>query len=49
VEEAGLLRASVMKPVLATIERGLVPRKLGRLAEQDRHVLRKLDELLGSG
>ena len=33
--EAGLLRPSVLKPVVATIERRLVLRRLGRLAEED--------------
>jgi mRNA interferase MazF len=48
-KEAGLLRPSVLKPVLATIERGLVLRKLGRLADEDRAALRKvLDEILGA-
>jgi mRNA interferase MazF len=41
-KEAGLLRPSVLKPVLATIERGLVLRKLGRLEEEDRGALREL-------
>jgi len=31
-----------MKPVIATIERGLVLRKLGRLRDEDRQVLRGL-------
>jgi len=45
-KEAGLLRPSVLKPVIATIERGLVLRKLGRLADEDRATLRKvLDEI----
>lgn len=48
-KEAGLLRPSVMKPVLATIERGLVLRKLGRLADPDRAALRQvLGEILGN-
>ena len=48
-KEAGLLRPSVLKPVVATIERGLVLRKLGRLAEEDRAALWKvLEEILGS-
>jgi mRNA interferase MazF len=48
-KEAGLLRPSVLKPVLATIERGLVVRELGRLAEEDRAALRKvLAEILGA-
>jgi mRNA interferase MazF len=41
-KEAGLLRPSVLKPVLATIERGLVLRKLGRLEEEDQRALRKV-------
>jgi mRNA interferase MazF len=46
--EAGLLKPSVLKPVLATIERGLVLRRLGRLDEEDRRALRRvLDETLG--
>lgn len=48
-KEAGLLKPSVLKPVVATIERGLVLRKLGRLAEEDRRALRQvLDGILGS-
>ena len=47
-KEAGLLRPSVLKPVVATIERGLVLRKLGRLADEDRAALRKvIGEILG--
>jgi mRNA interferase MazF len=47
-KEAGLLRPSVLKPVVATIECGLVLRKLGRLAEKDRAALRKvIVEILG--
>lgn len=41
-KEAGLLKPSVLKPVLATIERGLVLRKLGRLEEEDRRALREV-------
>ena len=45
---AGLLRPSVLKPVVATLERGLVVRKLGRLEDEDRAALRKvLAEILG--
>jgi len=47
-KEAGLLRPSVLKPVVATIERGLVLRKLGRLADEDRAALRKvIGEIVG--
>lgn len=38
--EAGLLKPSVIKPVLATVERGLAIRKLGRLADEDLELLR---------
>lgn len=40
-KEADLLRPSVLEPLLATIERGLLIRKLGRLEEQDRDALRR--------
>jgi len=47
-KEAGLLRASLLKPVIATLERSLVVRKLGELREEDRAALRAvLDEILG--
>ena len=47
-QEPGLLRASLLKPVIATLERSLVVRKLGELEEEDRDVLRTvLDEILG--
>jgi mRNA interferase MazF len=41
-KEAGLLKPSLLKPVLATIERDLVVRRLGRLGEEDRRALRRL-------
>jgi len=47
-KEAGLLRPSVLKPVVATLERGLVLRKLGRLEGEDLQALRKvIGEILG--
>jgi mRNA interferase MazF len=47
-KEAGLLRPSVFKPLLATIEGGLILRKLGRMHESDLGRLRQaLDEILG--
>jgi len=47
-KEAGLLKPSVLKPVLATIERRLVLRKLGRLEDEDRRALREvLQAILG--
>lgn len=48
-QRAGLYKASRFKPLLATIERRLVLRELGRLEESDRQLLRGvLDEILGS-
>jgi mRNA interferase MazF len=47
-KEAGLLKPSVLKPLLATVEKGLVIRKLGRLEAQDREaLLRALQTILG--
>lgn len=37
--QAGLIKASVVKPVIATIERPLVIKRLGRLSEKDRRAL----------
>jgi mRNA interferase MazF len=48
-QEAGLLRPSVFKPVLATLDRSLVLRRLGRLIESDRLALSTLlNRILGS-
>lgn len=48
-QEAGLLRASVVKPALATVDRRLVIKRLGRLEDDDRRALRAaLDRILGS-
>jgi len=45
---AGLIKPSVVKPVIATVERGLVIKRLGRLSEQDRTALvESLREILG--
>jgi mRNA interferase MazF len=47
-KEAGLLKPSVLKPLLATIEKGLVLRRLGRLEEEDRRSLHEvLNDILG--
>ena len=47
-KSAGLPKPSHVKPVLATIERGLVLRKLGELDDSDRHALREaLQQVLG--
>ncbi|RMG93287.1 MAG: type II toxin-antitoxin system PemK/MazF family toxin [Candidatus Dadabacteria bacterium] len=46
--EAGLLKPSVLKPVLATIDQDLVLRVLGRLAQPDREALSRIvREILG--
>ena len=47
-KEAGLLKPAVLKPLLATIEKGLVLRRLGRLEDGDQQALRGvLDDILG--
>jgi mRNA interferase MazF len=38
---AGLLKPSAIKPVVTTVERGLVVKRLGRLKDQDREALRQ--------
>jgi len=40
-QEAGLIKPSIIKPVLATIERGLVIEKRGELSEDDQRDLKK--------
>ena len=39
---AGLLKPSVIKPVLTTIEPTLILKRLGRLNEADRHNLKRI-------
>lgn len=47
-QSAGLVKASVIKPVFATIEQGLVIRSMGKLAAADAKPLNKLlAQLLG--
>ena len=47
--QAGLLRPSVMKPVIATVERGLILRTLGQLEPDDLAALGALlDDILGA-
>ncbi len=49
-QEAGLLRPSVIKPVLTTLERSLVLKKLGSLQPRDRQALvTNLATLIGPG
>jgi mRNA interferase MazF len=38
--EAGLLKPSAIKPVITTIEKGLVIRAMGRLSNEDQRALR---------
>ena len=47
-KEAGLIKPSVLKPLLTTIERRLIRRKLGSLVDEDRQALRTvLGEIIG--
>jgi mRNA interferase MazF len=38
-KDAGLLKPSAIKPIITTIEKGLILRKLGRLGEEDQQAL----------
>ena len=47
-EAAGLVKPSAVKPVIATLERGLVIRRLGSLGGEDQAALRRaMAEVLG--
>jgi mRNA interferase MazF len=47
-KQAGLLKPSVFKPLLATVDQGLIRRKLGRLSPDDLQALRaSLPTILG--
>jgi mRNA interferase MazF len=47
-QAAGLIKPSVLKPLITTIETGLVLRVMGKLLENDRRALRRaLDDILG--
>lgn len=47
-QTAGLLKPSAIKPILTSIEKNLILRKLGRLEEADRQQLREvLQKILG--
>jgi len=47
-QEAGLLKPSVLKPLIATIERSIVRRRLGRPQKEDEQALRRLlEEIIG--
>lgn len=45
-QSAGLLKPSAIKPVLATFERSLIRKTLGRLSPRDQHSLRDTLETL---
>lgn len=45
-QEAGLLKPSLFKPILTTIEKDLVLKKLGRLSEKDRYVLQEVLQIV---
>jgi mRNA interferase MazF len=47
-QKAGLLKPSVIKPVLTTVEKALIVKKLGRLEEHDRENLQNaIQDILG--
>lgn len=47
-QAAGLVKPSILKPVVTTVDRGLVRRKLGRLNQSDLQELRRvLSVILG--
>lgn len=47
-QQAGLLKASVIKPILATVEKGLIIKKLGCLADNDQQALNNgLQNIIG--
>jgi mRNA interferase MazF len=47
-QNAGLLKPSAVKPIIATLEQGLVIQKLGALTSEDRDALRRgLGHIIG--
>lgn len=47
-QQAGLLKPSVIKPILTTVEKGLIIRKLGSIADPDRPALaEELQNIIG--
>ena len=47
-QQAGLLKPSVVKPILTTVEKGLVIRQLGRISNDDRsELMTTLHTILG--
>jgi len=45
-QEAGLLKPSLIKPILTTIEKNLVLNKLGSLSVKDRHTLQEVLQMI---
>jgi mRNA interferase MazF len=45
-QEAGLLKPSLIKPIVATVEKSLVLKILGQLSEGDRQSLRETLRLI---
>lgn len=48
-QAAGLLKPSIIKPVITTVEKSLVIRKLGQLQELDRQTLQNLLQVILGG
>lgn len=47
-QEAGLIKPSAIKPILTTVEKELIIRKLGQLSEEDQRALKRaLPTILG--
>ncbi len=47
-QQAGLLKPSVIKPILTTVEKGLIIKKLGCIADTDRPALdEELQNIIG--
>lgn len=47
-KQAGFIKPSIIKPIFATVEKGLVLRKLGRLGEKERRDIQNaLQVILG--
>jgi mRNA interferase MazF len=45
-QEAGLLKPSLLKPLVATVQRSVIIKRLGRLAPSDRIALRQVIEAI---
>jgi mRNA interferase MazF len=45
-KDAGLLKPSVIKPVITTVEKSLILKKLGQLKKEDQVVLREIFQII---